>query len=48
MEKTKTLDFSNRPNDVKDGTWVPHCSFWFFGNEDSADYDLKEKFEIIE
>lgn len=52
MEDAKKIDISGRPADEevkhKDGTNAPGCPFWFFGNEDSADNDLKEKFEVID
>ena len=50
MEKTnKTILQDERPiNDVK-SDWNPgSCSFWIFGDDDSARNDLKEKFEIRE
>lgn len=47
MEKTKNIDLSNRPN-LSDDTWIPHCSFWFFGNEESADNDLKQMLKICD
>ena len=52
MEDAKKIDISGRPAEEgvkhKDGTNAPGCPFWFFGNEDSADNDLKEKFEVID
>lgn len=48
MEDAKKIDFSDRPQEVKNDTWGSSCSFWFFGNEDSADNDLKKKFEICD
>ena len=48
MEDAKNIDFSDRPKEVKNDTWIPSCPFWFFGNEDSADNDLKKKFEICD
>lgn len=47
MEDTKKIDFSNRPKEIKNDTYGAGCPFWFFGNEDSADNDLKEKFEVV-
>lgn len=46
MERTeKTILQDERPiNDVKH-EWGS-CSFWIFGDDDSARNDLKEKFEI--
>lgn len=50
MEKAKAIDFSNRPadNEVKNGIGGAGCPVWIFGNEDSADNDLKKKFEICD
>lgn len=49
MEKSEKIDFSNRPKDedVKN-TWGAGCPVWIFGNEKSADKDMKEKFEIVD
>ena len=46
MEKPKMIDFSERPKDAKNVN--PSCPVWIFGNEDSADNDLKKKFEICD
>ena len=46
MEDAKKIDFSERPKDAKNVN--PSCPVWIFGNEDSADNDLKEKFEVVE
>lgn len=46
MEKAKTIDFSDRPKDEKGVN--PSCPVWIFGDEKSADKDMKEKFEIID
>lgn len=48
MEEAKKIDISNRPNDVKNDTWIPSCPVWIFGDEKSADTDMKEKFNIID
>ena len=48
MEDAKKIDISGRPKEVKGDTWGAGCPFWFFGNEDSADKDLKEKFNIVD
>lgn len=48
MEEAKKIDFSDRPKDVKNDTWIPSCPVWIFGNKDSADNDLKKKFEVVE
>lgn len=47
MEKTEKIDISKRPND-KRNIGGSSCGFWFLGNEESADKDLKEKFEIVD
>ena len=44
MEKTKKIDLSGRPNEEKNVD--PNCPTWIFANEESADNDLKNKFEI--
>lgn len=48
MERAKKIDISERPIDVKNGIGGASCPFWFFGNENSADNDLKEKFEVVD
>lgn len=51
MEKSKTIDISNRPNEIRhdnDDTWVPSCPLWILGDEKSADKDMKEKFNIVD
>ena len=48
MEKTKNIDISNRPKDQKNDINIPGCPFWFFGNDESANNDMKEKFEIVD
>lgn len=48
MEDAKKIDFSDRPKEVKNGIGGAGCPWWIFGNEDSADNDLKEKFEVVE
>ena len=51
MEKSKKTDFSEKPIDEmtrNDGTNAPGCPFWFFGDENSADNDLKKKFEVVD
>lgn len=48
MEDAKKIDFSDRPKEVKGDTWGGSCPVWIFGNEQSADSDLKEKFEVID
>lgn len=49
MEDAKKIDFSNRPNnEERNGIGGAGCPWWIFGNEDSADNDLKKKFEICD
>ena len=48
MEDEKKIDFSERPKEVKNGIGGAGCPVWIFGNEDSADNDLKKKFEVVE
>lgn len=48
MEDAKKIDFSERPKEVKNGIGGSSCSFWFFGNEDSADNDLKNAFMVCD
>ena len=48
MEKAKTIDFSNRPKDIKEGIGGSSCPLIIFGDEKRADTDMKEKFNIIE
>lgn len=48
MEDAKKIDFSERPKEVKNGIGGAGCPVWIFGNEDSADNDLKKKFEICD
>ena len=50
MENAEKIDFSERPieREVKHGIGGAGCAFWFFGNENSADNDLKKKFEVVE
>ena len=46
MEDAKKIDISERPSEVKNGIGGASCPFWFFGKEESADKDLKDKFEV--
>ena len=49
MEKSKTLNPNEKPNErVKNNWGGSSCSFWIFGNEDSAKKDLDDKFEVID
>lgn len=46
MEETKK---TNTAKEVVVGTAdVPGCPWWIFADKNSADNDLKEKFEIVE
>lgn len=40
-------NIQKRPKDEKN-TYGGGCSFWFLGDEKSADKDLKDKFEIVD
>lgn len=44
MEKAKTIDLSKRP--IEERNADPGCPIWIFGDDESADKDLKEKFAI--
>lgn len=47
MEETKTTHISTVKNEEqREGS--PSCMLWIFGDEDSADNDLKQKFEIVD
>lgn len=46
MEETKTTNPSTVKNEERKDT--PGCLLWIFGDEDSADNDLKQKFEIVD
>ena len=49
MEKSEKIDISGRPsNEERNGIGGAHCGFWIFGNEKSADNDMKDKFDIID
>ena len=48
MEKSKTIDISNRPKDTKQDINIPGRPVWIFGDEKSADTDMKEKFNIVD
>lgn len=49
MEDAEKIDISNRPSekDAHEGIGGAGCPFWFFGDEKSADKDMKEKFEVV-
>ena len=46
MENTEKIDTSKRPKDERGVT--PGCYLWIFGDEKSADKDLKDKFEVVD
>lgn len=46
MENAEKIDISKRPKDEREVN--PGCSFWIFGDEKSADKDLKDKFEVVD
>lgn len=49
MEKTKTANPNEKPNErVKNTIGGAHCPIWIFGDEKSADNDLKGKFEVVD
>lgn len=50
MENAEKIDFSERPieREVKHGIGGAGCAFWFFGNEDGADNDLKNAFMVCD
>lgn len=47
MENTEKIDISKRPKGTRN-IGGAGCGFWILGNNDSADKDLKEKFEIVD
>lgn len=51
MEKSKKINTNEKSTEqVKNnGDWGgSSCPIWILGNENSADNDLKEKFEIVD
>lgn len=49
MEKTEKVNSAKETDErVKNDTWGGGCPWWIFGNKNSADKDLKEKFEVVE
>lgn len=46
MENTEKIDTSKRPKDERGLN--PSCALWIFGDEKSADKDLKETFEVVD
>lgn len=48
MENTEKIDLSKRPKNEKGINDIPSCPIWIFGDENSADKDLKEKFEVVD
>lgn len=50
MEKFNDICLENRPKNIvtTDGGYIPGCTVWIFGDENSVENDLKGRFEIIE
>lgn len=49
MENTKKTNPTKETDErVKNDTWGSGCPFWIFGDKDSADNDLKDKFEVVD
>lgn len=48
MEETKKTNPEQNNSEVKNDTWGGGCPIWIFGNEESADNDLAQKFEITD
>lgn len=49
MEKTEKVNPNEKSDErVKNDTWGGSCPWWIFGDEKSADNDLKGKFEVVE
>lgn len=46
MEKTKKVDTTKEV--IVGTTDIPSCPWWIFADKNSADNDLKDKFDIIE
>lgn len=46
MEETKTTRPSSIKEEQREGS--PGCMLWIFGDENSADNDLRQKFEIVD
>lgn len=46
----ENISFVNRPKDLvmADGGGIPSCSVWILGDDNSVDFDLKGKFEVID
>lgn len=45
----ETKNIPDRPkNEERNGIGGASCPIWFFGNEKSADNDLKGKFEVVD
>lgn len=48
MENTEKIDITKRPKNSVNWDNNPGCALWIFGDENSADKDLKEKFEVVD
>ena len=50
MENAEKIDMSSRPAEkgTREGIGGAGCPFWFFGDEKSADSDMREKFEVVD
>jgi hypothetical protein len=47
----ENISFVNRPKDIVvagDGGNVPGCMLWILGDDNSVDFDLKGRFEVID
>jgi hypothetical protein len=46
----ENISFVNRPKNMakSDDGYIPSCSFWIFGDDNSVDFDLKGRFEVID
>ena len=46
----ENISFVNRPKDLvkSDDGYIPSCSFWILGNDNSLENDLKGRFEVID
>lgn len=44
--ENKIISLANRPKASDDG-YIPSCMLWIFGNDNSAENDLLNKFEIV-
>ena len=47
----ENISFVNRPKDIVvtgDGGYIPGCSVWILGDDNSVENDLKGRFEVID